>query len=403
MKKLLVFIIGVMIVMSLNACKKEEQSKENTTEKIAETTTEKMVTTEPEPYLGENVEYLTYEEHTIVHVTENLVQGILGDLYYDSGSLILKEGSLTGTYTSPIINTKTFDELVGSWNAITPGKSNIELKIQVRQNNEWSQWFTYGRWGFGKYNGSISNQQDDIARMSIDTIKLKNSLGADAFKYQISLTRKKAEDESPQLKLVAATMKFTNDVIETIDLTELNWKTDIEVPVHSQMIVPTIGNIICSPTSLTMLLNYYGIDYTPSETAAKAKDIGANIYGNWSYNVAVAGALDLEGYVSRLSSIDELKLLIAKGNPVAVSVTVKDSSQLDGLPLKSDGESVMTYPGGHLLVVRGFKEVDGIDYVIVNDPAARSDDKVNRLYKLDQFANIWKHYVYVVKEKTINN
>lgn len=398
MKKILVLIIGVMMVMSMNACKKIESTKETSTEENTETTVEETISTES--YSGENMEFLTYDEHTIVHVTEDLKQGVFGDLYYDSGSLLLREGSLTGTYTSPIVNTQTFDELVGSWNAITPGKSNVELKIQVRQNNEWSQWFTYGRWGFGKFNGSISNQQDDIARMSIDTIKLKNGLGADAFKYQIGLTRKTNEDESPLLKLVAVTMKFKENMIETVDLTEVNWQTDIEVPVHSQMIVPSIGNIICSPTSLTMLLNYYGISYTPSETAAKAKDIGASLYGNWSYNVAVAGALDLEAYVSRLSSIDELKLLIAQGTPVAVSVTVKDSSQLDGLPLRSDGESVMTYPGGHLLVVRGFEVIDGIDYIIVNDPAARSDDEVHRKYKLDQFVNIWKNYVYIIKDKS---
>jgi hypothetical protein len=393
-----IFLGGITLFM-LNACKNPTQTtfeftanlttKNNTESTTVNTTTTNTVNEEPVN--------LYYEEHTIVHRIVDFNKGELNDLTMNSNGLILKDGVLTGTYTSPIINTKTFKELVASWNALTPDTSNVELKIQIRQNGSWSQWFSYGKWGLEKANRSISTQADVLAKMTIDTIIIKNGF-ADGYRYMISLNRNGIEDESPVLKLIAQTLALENQSVETINLSEVNWQTDIEVPIHSQMLVPTIGNIICSPTSLTMLMNHYGINFTPSETAAKAKDFGANIYGNWSFNVAVAGSLGLESYVSRLENIDELKLLISQNIPVVVSITVKDAAQLDNLPKRSDGTTVMTYPGGHLLVVRGFTVIDNVEYVIVNDPAARNNEEVNRQYKLDQFENIWKNYVYIIQQ-----
>ena len=63
---------------------------------------------------------------------------------------------------------------------------------------------------------------------------------------------------------------------------------------------------------------------------------------------------------------------------------------------------------GHILVVRGFEKKDGIDYVVVNDPAGKSNESVTRRYKLSEFENAWhrgSNIMYVIhdKEVEINN
>ena len=87
MKKqiILIFIFGV-IVMSLIGCSK------NTTHNDESTNTK-----------GENIESLTYANHTIVHKTDDLTLGVLENLVYNDGYLTLKDDCLNGLYTSPAI------------------------------------------------------------------------------------------------------------------------------------------------------------------------------------------------------------------------------------------------------------------------------------------------------------
>ena len=48
-------------------------------------------------------------------------------------------------------------------------------------------------------------------------------------------------------------------------------------------------------------------------------------------------------------------------------------------------------------MIRGFTWQDGVEYVIVNDPAGANNDEVRRLYRADQFFNAWvKKVTYLV-------
>jgi hypothetical protein len=388
--RIFTLMMGVILLMVLSGCKMNKPEKPINEEKKEPQQEEEIIDV---TLTGKKVEFVEQDYHTLVHKGDDLLLGTYSNIQFNqSKELILVENNKLGSYLSPVVETEPFTELVASWNAITTSDNKVELQIQVRQNGSWSKWFTYGKWSLDSMNFSIKGQEDSIAKMSIDTINVKNGLSADAYRYQVVLTRTKVEDDSPKLHLVASTVKFKNPTIEAIDLNQLNWQTNIEVPINSQMLVPGIGNSICSPTSLTMLMRKYGVEYTPQLAASKAKDAGTGIYGNWSYNVAVAGANNLEAYVSRLGSIDELKQLIAHGTPIAVSITVKNIEDLEGAP--------MAYPVGHLLVVRGFNVIDGVEYVIVNDPAAPNNETVNREYKLEQFSNIWKNYVYIINERS---
>lgn len=367
MKKLN-FLLGVIILFSLFGCHDKKIKEE---------------------YTGEKIESIEFNSHTLVHKNDDLKLGTFENIYFNSEKKLVINNSVTrGSYLSPVIITNKFTELVASWNSITPKDSNVELFIRVKQKDNWSQWFSYGKWSFNSTNSSVKNQSDTLARMNIDTIKVNDF--ADGFQYKIELNRDSTNTSSPLVSLIGATLHLQEEYLEAINLTNIDWHNNIDVPQNSQMVAYLDPRVICSPTSLTMLLRYYDIDYTPEKTALKAKDNGANIYGNWTYNIAVAGELGLDAYVSRLTTIDELKYLIAHNIPVAASITVSDKSQLIGAP--------MAYPSGHLLIVRGFVLRDDVEYVIVNDPAADDNESVVREYQLDQFINAWKNYVYIVKE-----
>lgn len=73
---------------------------------------------------------------------------------------------------------------------------------------------------------------------------------------------------------------------------------------------------------------------------------------------------------------------------MAVAVAYKNSAGVsadlpvvDGAPIRS------TY--GHLIVVCGFINENGTEYIIINDPAAASNAGVRVRYRLDQFAAAW--------------
>jgi hypothetical protein len=96
--------------------------------------------------------------------------------------------------------------------------------------------------------------------------------------------------------------------------------------------------------------------------------------GNWAFNMAFAGAHEgLRAYTTRLSDVSELEMWVARGIPVAVSVSY---SALRGEP-KPDS--------GHLVVCVGF--TDGGD-VIVNDPGR---SQVRQVYSRANLIKAWRH------------
>jgi len=96
----------------------------------------------------------------------------------------------------------------------------------------------------------------------------------------------------------------------------------------------------------------------------------------------------IRAYTKKCVSINEVKNLIARDIPVVASVVSKEKEALEG--------AISAFPSGHLMVAVGFKIINDVEYIVVNDPAANSDDEVRKYYKLDQWIGVWRHYIYVV-------
>lgn len=152
----------------------------------------------------------------------------------------------------------------------------------------------------------------------------------------------------------------------------------LEVPVHSQMTRPAeIARHVCSPVSVAMVLGAAGRPVEP-ETFARACEHPhyGRLFGMWPLNLARARGEGFGGLVRLFDGVDEAARLLAAGYPIVTSIRFEPGG-LPGAPLERTG--------GHLVVLRGLDA----DTVLVNDPAAPSDDTVERRYDRAPFLEAW--------------
>lgn len=297
----------------------------------------------------------------------------------------LCEGEVKGCFQTEKFQYDMFHKMVVSWNGKTSPRNSIEVKIRVKRE-AWSDWFSYGKWTTdGQNGGSIRQSAQLSSYMDIDEIC--DDSGLLEYQLRVDFFRCDRDVVSPELY----ELYVSTDVKRSFEAKELP-NIDIEVPMVSQMMIDKIGNIACSPTAMSMVLNYYGHHITALDTSKSCFDNGEGIYGNWSYNIAFAGECGFDAFVDYCYDIQEVVRYIQRGIPIVASVKTKDI--IKGAP--------QAYPEGHLLVIRGFLHEDE-QYIIVNDPASKDVEHVKRYYKLSEFLDMWRHVIYVIKTRGRNN
>lgn len=309
---------------------------------------------------------------------------VCDNLVYNDGVIQLDDYLQNGTLETGSFSIDSFEELVPSWNVLIDEHSTVSILVALGNSEGFGKYYVMSLW---QSNNKLSfkNQEDEYARVSIDTIiPIKNDI--DRIKFKVVLA--KSENDNTKLKNLSITTTPLNSVNDysTSALTE----HEITVSPRQQLSIPNIGNSICSPTSLSMLLNYYGYTDAQELVAANVYDNGSNIYGNWSFNASYAGGFDL---YSRVEYVNELSVLMEYINndiPLALSIKTSSKEALEG--------SIMAYPAGHLVVLSGFVLKEGNWYAVINDPAEYDDNLVRREYKLEQILEAWRGYVYVVQE-----
>ncbi len=219
-----------------------------------------------------------------------------------------------------------FDRAVLSWNA--DGPATFVLEVDGRQH-------VMGRWG----DAPASQTTSFVAE---DTLTLPRPAG--------NLKVRVLPSPGTEPTLLAVTF-WRNGAIEPL--------SSVSAAARGRVIrgVPHFvqsDDKTCSPTSLAMVLRYYGVPATPDSVAAGVEDHSPNAserFGNWPFNTAYASKASggrLAGYVRRLSGLGPLEDEIAAGRPTIISY-------------KPNGRSGQ----GHLIVVIGFTLAGD---VVVNDP-----------------------------------
>jgi hypothetical protein len=310
-----------------------------------------------------------------------------------------QRGSWTSPWATPGF---AFTELVPSWDAATPEGTFVRVQLRGRTaDGRTSSWDDLGRWASGDQQfrrTSRGSQTDDLARVSTDTFVATTPMTS--WQVRVSLLRKVGSAATPRVDAVgavASAIPASTSVRTSRPLSAA--AVELPVPSFSQMVhdghFPAYGGggeAWCSPTSLAMVLAYYEALPGDAETAWVGRthpdrvvdhvarmtyDHGYDGTGNWPFNTAYAATLTHKAFVTRFASLRGVESLVRAGVPVVTSLTF-GRGQLAGAPISSTN--------GHLLVVVGFTAEGD---VVVNDPAAASNDGVRRVYDRAQFENAW--------------
>ena len=343
-----------------------------------------------------------------------------------SGALTIgRSGFTTATYTDPHRGlTRTYEvgswrapryatgfgftELVASWTADTPQGTFIKISMQAtRDDGALTKWYTMGIWASGDSDAdilrtSVGGQGDADGYVAIDTFFAKDH-PMTAYQLELALYRPAGSTASPRVRSIGAVASDpVNSKPYLPSVTTMTNDVVLDVPKLSQEIhageFPEFdggGEAWCSPTSTSMVVQYWGMGPSSADTASVVArypnvsdpqvdyaarytfDYHYNGAGNWPFNVAYAGRFGLEGEVTQLHSLREAELFIKQGIPLVASIAFT-SNKLDGFLFKSTA--------GHLLVIVGFTRTGD---PIVNDPAATSDASVQRTYDRTQFERNW--------------
>lgn len=272
-----------------------------------------------------------------------------------------------------------FSEAVPSWNVEPAAGGLIEVKIRSHGDGFDSKWYTFGTWSLenAQQRTSVKHQADENGDVDTDTFMPKKP--AKSVDVEITL-RNEGDGPRPRLRMFALSFADTRHVPPSEATSSPAWGKVVEVPQRAQGNYPN-GGVLCSPTSLSMVLWHYANQLNRPELNHDVPEVEAHVWdktydgaGNWPFNAAYAGSFPgMLAYITRFRSIADLESWINIGLPVICSISLNIAR---GKPV--DGGS------GHLVVLVGFtKEGDPV----FNDPARR--DEVRLTYKRDNFERAW--------------
>ncbi len=261
-----------------------------------------------------------------------------------------------------------FTELISSWNAQMPGGSSMIVQVQPTGSGKP---FDLGIWSNGGQR-SVKAQSRPDGRVETDVLILKKPVSG----VTVTITLNSANGEFPELShfYMVLTDPKRPQPVGTFD----SAPAVLDVPLRYQMDYPG-GSVLCSPTSVSMVLAYWAKERQISALDLDVPQIQKAVYdpvyrgaGNWAFNASFAGSLPgMKGYVSRLRSVKDLEMWIGCGVPVVASVNYGW--------LKGESKS----SGGHLVVVAGFSEKGE---PILNDPGRKA---VRMHYSRKDFQRAW--------------
>jgi len=282
-----------------------------------------------------------------------------------------------GSYTSPSFASPfPMSEILPTWNVDRPTSTGFAIYFQLSEDNLlWSDWLFLGR------DGSTPKNLDKTlhttgAVVDVDFMLLTKPFRY--FKWRVDLFTE-VPDASPILKRFAVCYGNSNGDEEIFKKfsekkpAPEGWARKLEMPYYSQLtpekdISEVMRYSICCPTSIRMVLGYYGIHKGEKEICDLNLDPEYEIWGGWPKSAQTLYSFGFRSYVTQVRSFDEIKSYIARGIPLIISIRAK-KGELQSAP----------YPevGAHVLVISGLTE-DG--YVWMEDPYNTDGKMGSRLW-----------------------
>jgi hypothetical protein len=278
------------------------------------------------------------------------------------------------------------DELLPSWNVRCPEGCafRVDLEVDAGPGTRASGWLDLGGWGEWP-EAQRSPTESPLAKVEVDLLKAESAVTRVRWRIR---ARGPVAVEVQRRALCATRTAAIGPALErggppqAVRL-ELSLRRQFDEP-------PELGPRICSPTSVSMLLEFRGVSLPTGEVAATLYDAEHDLYGNWNRAVEGAFLLGVPGYLTRIGSWGEAERHLRRGQPLVISIGV-DPGELSGAP----------YPqtAGHLVVLAG---LDGRERAIVYDPAVRAPEVEPRSYLLDELEQVWLRrggFAYVLEPR----
>ncbi|MFE9691183.1 peptidase C39 family protein [Micromonospora sp. NPDC005806] len=347
------------------------------------------------------------------------------------------------SWTSPVVPVGfDADEIVPSWTADTP--AGCWLRVELRgcaAGEPATAWYDLGHWAADEttvHRSSVPGQADDDARVAVDTLCLPGA-GVTGWQVRVTLCRRAGQAAGPVLRTVGAVASAGSPVasgdaaapkaggevgqVPGTDAVAAACGPDgttapggrvLDVPRYSQRLHAGGetrwgggGDSWCSPTCVSMVLDFWGAGPTPDRYAwvappghrpvvvHAARHCYDHAYagaGNWAFNIAYAGRHGVDAFVTRLRGLAEAERFVAAGIPLIVSAAFT-RGQVPGLDYDTRG---------HLIVLAGFT-ADGDP--VLNDPYAPDDEAVRRTVPRVPFEAAWQGgsggIAYVVRPESV--
>jgi hypothetical protein len=310
-------------------------------------------------------------------------EGQFENTHFDSSSkaVTVLYGSKGAYISRPFKTEFPFNEVVLTWNChLSEGGYLIASVRASKDNQAWTSWYEIACWPSPKSGGEVGLKKDKEAYIDEDYLVLRHKHNYVQFRFDLE-----SAADTTGIYLESTYLVYSD--------TRANYFAfrrhpppkdmklpgiDLEVPYFSQQKLPdSISWKTCSPTSLTMVMNFHGVKVSPLEVAEKCYDSYNDIYGNWPYNIAVAHGYGFTSWVDRHNSFSEMATELQEGFPVILSIAFGEG-ELKGSPVNQTD--------GHLIVVRGFTP-DG--NVICNDPAFHNSTEGVIVYDRSELEKAW--------------
>ena len=312
-------------------------------------------------------------------------------------------------YESPVIEPEQkFNEAVVSWNVDTPPDTGfcVELRVGSRFHDSWSPWLYVDGWGDVLPQGERVTEFED-GKLDVDYFRSDQRF--DRIQYRIRAANDGDQPADLHVRRVAVCVNDLTGIppalmagadpghqvgcglphhpgercvqthpTKTAPPAEA-WQRRLPVPFRTQATEnPQMVGKLCSPTSVAMMLEFHGVNPTNEDVANTCYDPVHKIYGNWPRAIQAAYTYGVPGYLDCFSDWNEIKHMIAAGQPLVMSIRAKGEGELTG--------AYYDATGGHLLVLVGLEDDD---HIAVNDPAYRDPEKGQRTYLREDLENVW--------------
>lgn len=292
---------------------------------------------------------------------------------------------LNGRYISPVVTARfNIKEIVPSWNIYCPPDCGYIAELRVGGlSGDWSPWFYMGDWG--NFPKSFKPcKKDKWGAVMIDYFIVKSK--ARKSQMRITLFSDREQRKTPSVTMLTLALSSERgDLDRSLRVPEPKekipsslWNKKLKVPYRSQGAEDAkIAGKICSPTSISMVMDYWGIKRATSEIASIVYDRKHDLYGLWWRGVEGASQYGLSGWVQYFRNWEQVKEMIAKGCPVIACISFRTGELDCARTVESEG---------HVVVIVGF---DKKGNPIVNDPAGQNENDGIITYDREQFAHAW--------------